>query len=387
MTQTDFGTIDPATKSGTALATDLNAWRDTIHSQHKGGSRPSYATAGIIWINDTTIPWVLNLYDGAEDIPIGTFNPTTNIFSVPSNSTELITTTGSANVYAATVSSTPAAYAAGMFVRIAPNFVNTGSCTINVNTLGAKTAKDLEGNALVGGELLTTGIYDLVYNGTDFIIISTSVSTGLIGRQIFTASGTWTPTTGTDAVVVTVIGGGGGGGGINGLTSSAGGASGGGGGGAAIEYITSGLGATEIITIGGGGAGGSAGANAGSGGGTSSFGSHCSATGGNGADGRTAQSGPNCFEGESGGVGSGGDLNIQGGASGGGFNVSTSNALGGTGGNSILGGGGRSLPSPNTGVAGGNYGGGGSGAASDTATNYAGGDGADGVIIIEEYRL
>jgi len=34
MAQYDFGTIDPNTKSGTALASDLNSWRNAVHSTH-----------------------------------------------------------------------------------------------------------------------------------------------------------------------------------------------------------------------------------------------------------------------------------------------------------------------------------------------------------------
>ena len=48
MSQSDFGTIDPDTKNGTDLATDLNSWRDALHSMHRGASRPSYAAAGMV---------------------------------------------------------------------------------------------------------------------------------------------------------------------------------------------------------------------------------------------------------------------------------------------------------------------------------------------------
>lgn len=83
MSQYDFGTIDPSTKSGTALASDLNSWRTALHSAHKGASRPAYAAAGTLWINDSGTPWILNCYDGSEDISLGTINATTNAF-VPS---------------------------------------------------------------------------------------------------------------------------------------------------------------------------------------------------------------------------------------------------------------------------------------------------------------
>ena len=69
MSQFDFGNIDPNSKSGTQLASDLNSWRDALHSGHIGASRPSYAQAGMFWIDNSADPlWVLNLYDGANDI-------------------------------------------------------------------------------------------------------------------------------------------------------------------------------------------------------------------------------------------------------------------------------------------------------------------------------
>lgn len=81
MSQFDFGTIDPSTKSGTALASDLNSWRTALHTMHKGGSRPAYAVAGTMWLDDTSTPWEVYIYDGADDILIGTVNSSTNAYS------------------------------------------------------------------------------------------------------------------------------------------------------------------------------------------------------------------------------------------------------------------------------------------------------------------
>ncbi len=79
MSQTDFGTINPATKTGSQLATDLNDWRDTIHSSHAGASRPSYAIGAMIWVKQVSASiWEIYLYDGDTDILIAAINPTTN---------------------------------------------------------------------------------------------------------------------------------------------------------------------------------------------------------------------------------------------------------------------------------------------------------------------
>lgn len=81
MSQYDFGTIDAATKSGSGLATDLNSWRDALHSAHKGGSEPSYKVAGMQWIDDSTSPWVIKLYDGTDWVETGYIDPTNNIWT------------------------------------------------------------------------------------------------------------------------------------------------------------------------------------------------------------------------------------------------------------------------------------------------------------------
>ncbi len=77
MSQYDFGFIDTAVTSGGDLASILAMWRDAILSNHSGTSRPGYVRPGQIWINTTTAAnWVINLYDGANDVPLGYVNPT-----------------------------------------------------------------------------------------------------------------------------------------------------------------------------------------------------------------------------------------------------------------------------------------------------------------------
>ena len=82
MAQSDFGTINPTTKSGSALATDLNNWRDAIHSGHRGPARPSYVQGGMSWVQEvSSTTWRWYLYDGAQDILLGTINPTLDTFT------------------------------------------------------------------------------------------------------------------------------------------------------------------------------------------------------------------------------------------------------------------------------------------------------------------
>ena len=188
----------------------------------------------------------------------------------------------------------------------------------------------------------------------------------------FTGSGTWTKDEGLVAVVVEVVGGGGSGGG----------------GYSRKRILRSALGATETVTVGTGGAAPTAGLNAGNAGNSSSFGSHCSATGGTaGQAGATA--GSVSVDGVVGGIGSGGDINAAGGASVPGVgHFSSAFLFGGSGGDGPWGGGGAALGNSGgaAGGAGRAYGGGGAGAVSyNSAGAFAGGAGANGVVIVTEY--
>ncbi len=78
MTAFDFGAIDPNTKNGTELASDLNSFRDAQNTLHSGTSRPAYAQAGTMWLNTTTTTWGLNVYDGADDIKLFDIDTTEN---------------------------------------------------------------------------------------------------------------------------------------------------------------------------------------------------------------------------------------------------------------------------------------------------------------------
>lgn len=203
---------------------------------------------------------------------------------------------------------------------------------------------------------------------------------GLTSMQVFTSSGTYTRPSGISKAKVFVTGGGGGGGGGSPSHNHGGG---GGAGGTAIKWITSGLGSTETITIGSGGSAGG-GNTDGSAGQASSFGSH--ATGNGGSGGKKGQGNPAA----SGGTATGGDVNIQGGTGhpAGGGGTSNDETSPGVGGASFWGGGGagaNASGSQNTGFAANVFGSGGGGGENDGTTNYSGGAGKAGIVVVEEY--
>ncbi|AVH41807.1 hypothetical protein [Agrobacterium tumefaciens] len=78
---------------------------------------------------------------------------------------------GTANALTATLSPAPLALAPGLVVRLKPALTNTAKGpTLNVNGLGAKTIVYADGGGVSDGELVSGGIAELVYDGTNFVL-------------------------------------------------------------------------------------------------------------------------------------------------------------------------------------------------------------------------
>ena len=227
--------------------------------------------------------------------------------------------------------------------------------------------------------------YFTVYDGSAWQVFSNTPAYELVE---FTSSGTFTKATYPwgKSVRVRVVGGGGGSGGLAAEAIGERAESGGGGGGGYSEkrLAMSALSSSETVTVGAGGAAAAAGANSGGAGGTSSFGSHCQATGGGGGGGDTSAA-YTAAAGGAGGVGSGGDININGGWGGAGNVTNSYASQQNWGGASALAGQVLTALSISIAATAGNaYGGGASGcrsAISDPAR--AGAAGGAGIVIVE----
>lgn len=256
------------------------------------------------------------------------------------------------------------------------------------------------GNAAASGNVLRG-------NGTNFVsaaLAAADLSNGVTGSgnvvlatapagflkvvkvQKFTAGGTYTPSTGIQYAIIECVGGGAGGGGVTGTAANFYVGGGGGAGSYSRAYVSAAtIGASQTVTIGGGGNGGAAGSNAGSAGTDTSVGTLCVGKGGSGGNfSSVAQNGI----GGAGGVAGTGDFTPTGAPGAGGFYNSVNASIGtpaGLGGSSIFGGGGTATTSHANGVAATSYGSGGSGGSSDNGSNFAGGNGSAGVVVITEF--
>lgn len=227
-------------------------------------------------------------------------------------------------------------------------------------------------------------------------ITTINTSTGQLGSaafsvvtQVFSASGTYTPTSGMKYCKVRQVGGGGAGGGapVTSGTQTAGGGGGGSGEYAEGTFSSATIGASQTVTIGAAGTpnSGAAGGN----GGTTSLGALITCGGGIGGLSSTAGIVYNGVSSLGGSGGSGGSFRTPGRQGGYSFGVvSTSFQAGGQGADSQFGAGGLAATANSAGVAALGYGAGGSGALNFTSQSArSGGAGTAGIIVIDEYVI
>jgi len=77
---------------------------------------------------------------------------------------------GTANVLTLSVDAQYVAYTAGDRAVFEAASDNTAATTINVNSIGAKTIKKQDGLDLVAGDFVSGDIYEILYDGTNFLL-------------------------------------------------------------------------------------------------------------------------------------------------------------------------------------------------------------------------
>jgi len=143
-----------------------------------------------------------------------------DVASVQKSSYLYALASGSPTVYVVTLSPAPAAYTTGMTVifKVGSGDTNTGACTINVNTLGAKSIKAPDGSNPEAGAMIAGQIAVIVYDGTNFQLVSVpsemqisefATTTEMVFHQASAPTG-WTKSADNDQVLRVVSGGTGG---------------------------------------------------------------------------------------------------------------------------------------------------------------------------------
>lgn len=88
------------------------------------------------------------------------------------NAGDYATSTGSADAYLLALDAQISAYVAGDVFKFNANFANTGSATLNVNSIGAKTIKKNHDVNLEAGDIESGQLVVVMYDGTNLQLLS-----------------------------------------------------------------------------------------------------------------------------------------------------------------------------------------------------------------------
>jgi len=128
---------------------------------------PADLVEGDMWYNTTDD--LIKYFDGTSILPLSIGDPDAATRTMVREG-ELIyaADSGGSDSYAISLSPAATGYVTGMVIHFKANTANTGSATLNINSLGAKTIKkhhdqDLDDNDIESGQIVT-----VVYDGTNF---------------------------------------------------------------------------------------------------------------------------------------------------------------------------------------------------------------------------
>lgn len=147
---------DGTTKGAATFTTaDFNDSSGLISIDYTNGQAASGSTKGFLSSSDWT----------TFNNKFGTSTPVDSL-----DAARFAADAGASDTYTATLSPAPSAYVTGVHYRFKANTANTGTATINFNSLGAKTIKKAAGGIttdLADNDIRAGQWVDLVYDGTN----------------------------------------------------------------------------------------------------------------------------------------------------------------------------------------------------------------------------
>lgn len=188
-----------ANLSGSAFRAELNLILNDLLTTCAGATVPTFKQAHMLWVDTAATPLnLLKYYDGTDSITLGEFDITNNLFH-PAG-VFYGADAGATDAYAFTAHPTAVAYYTGMAILFKANTLNTGACTVDVDSLGAISLKRLNGTDPETGDILANQWIFAVHDGTNFRIQSPLMPTVHVNAQTGT---TYTYTTGDRNKLVT----------------------------------------------------------------------------------------------------------------------------------------------------------------------------------------
>lgn len=150
----------------------LSPLQNNALTSNSGTSRPSYAQAGTVWLDTTTSPWVMKMFNGVSDIVIGsldgaalTFNPSGNP-KVKDNFTATAAPTTSDNASAGYSNGSRWYYDGDLWICVSASgsavWVDTG---LQLGDLGALAVLNTVGTSQITDKAVTLAkIQDIAQN-------------------------------------------------------------------------------------------------------------------------------------------------------------------------------------------------------------------------------
>jgi len=111
---------------------------------------------------------------------------------------------GGSDAYAITLAPAITAYVTGQLFLFKANTINTGAATLNVNGLGAKTIKKNVSSDLATGDILAGQLVKVIYDGTNFQLVSTIPAAALNAPQGFLTNGKIVPSVAASDLTVAI---------------------------------------------------------------------------------------------------------------------------------------------------------------------------------------
>lgn len=183
----------------TLFRANLNDALAALASCQSGTSRPTGIPAGGLWVNTTTATaWVVNLFDGTDDIAVGTVDTTTNVFT-PSIAAASLTYSKIQNVSATSrvlgrvsagagvIEEIPVGTAANNLVRLTSGSTTTGTysrtgttVTVTITAHGYTTGQFATLTFTTG--TATSGTYQVTSTGANTFTVVDTVSGAASGN-------------------------------------------------------------------------------------------------------------------------------------------------------------------------------------------------------------
>lgn len=168
-----------ANKSGLVYRQEDNDGKKALLTHHKGPAAPSYAEAGMLWLDDSATPWAFKCFDGADWITIGTLHAGQNVFMpyLGSSALRLVpyaADTGSINAFNVAPAPAPPAHQTGQIIAIKPAYSINGAASLNLGDLDGRDVRLADGSTTAEGDMIAGQLYLLIYEGSYYVLINPS---------------------------------------------------------------------------------------------------------------------------------------------------------------------------------------------------------------------